>query len=46
MEHRLAVLIIEDDRYISGFTEVSLRKEGYEVFLAESASEGFFLFAS
>lgn len=40
------ILLIEDDRYISGFTAVSLRKEGYEVYVAESASEGLFLYAS
>lgn len=46
MQAGFKILIIEDDRYISGFTAVSLRKEGYEVFVAESASEGLFLFAS
>ena len=46
MQAGFKILIIEDDRYISGFTAVSLRKEGYEVFVAESASEGLFFYAS
>ncbi len=46
MQAGFKILIVEDDRYISGFTAVSLRKEGYEVFVAESASEGLFLLTS
>lgn len=42
----MRILMIEDDRYISGFTAVSLRKEGYEVVVAESADEGLFAYAS
>lgn len=45
MKQRLKILIIEDDKYISGFTAVSLRKEGHEVEIAESVSEGLFLFS-
>lgn len=40
------ILIIEDDKYISHFMEVSLKKEGYKVMVAESAGEGLFLVSS
>lgn len=46
MDKAFRILLIEDDRYISGFTAVSLRKEGYEVDVAQSADEGLFLYAS
>lgn len=46
MIKKFRILLIEDDKYISGFTAVSLRKEGYEVFIAQSADEGLFLYAS
>lgn len=46
MPDDLCVLVIEDDKYISNFIAVSLRKEGYKVMLAESADEGLFLFSS
>ena len=44
--NNLKVLVIEDDRYISGFVAVSLKKEGYLVDVAQSADEGLFLFSS
>jgi len=40
------VLLIEDDRHISNFIAVSLKKEGYRVTVAESADSGLFLFSS
>lgn len=40
------ILIIEDDKYISNFIEVSLNKDDYEVITASSASDGLFKFAS
>lgn len=46
MINDINILIIEDDKYISHFMEVSLKKEGYKVMVAESASEGLFLFSS
>ena len=46
MDKAFRILLIEDDRDISGFTAVSLRKEGYEVDVAQSADEGLFLYAS
>ncbi len=46
MTDDLGALVIEDDRYISNFIAVSLKKEGYRVTLAESADEGLFLFSS
>ena len=46
MTDELTVLLIEDDRYISNFVAVSLKKEGYKVTVAESADEGLFLFTS
>jgi len=46
MPDNLNILVIEDDKYISNFISVSLKKEGYKVLLAESADEGLFLFSS
>lgn len=46
MEHKLKILVIEDDNYISNFISVSLKKDNYDVLLAKSASEGLFLFSS
>lgn len=46
MTDELSALVIEDDKYISNFIAVSLKKEGYKVMLAESADEGLFLFSS
>lgn len=43
---KLKVLVIEDDRYISNFIEVSLSNSGYEVLVGESAAAGLFLFTS
>jgi hypothetical protein len=42
----LKILVIEDDKYISNFIEVSLRKSGYEVLVGESAAAGLFLYSS
>jgi two-component system KDP operon response regulator KdpE len=39
-------LVIEDDRYISNFIAVSLKKEGYKVTVADSAGFGLSLFSS
>lgn len=46
MTDDLTVLAIEDDRHISNFIEVSLKKEGYGVLTAQSAAEGLFLLSS
>ena len=46
MENSLKILVIEDDKYISGFLVISLKKESYEVIVAETASEGMFLYSS
>ncbi|WP_409228323.1 response regulator [Gudongella sp. SC589] len=40
------ILIIEDDKYISNFIEVSLKKDDYEVITANSAADGLFKFSS
>lgn len=40
------ILIVEDDKYISRFIDMSLKKDGYHVAFAKSASEGLFLFSS
>lgn len=45
MAAELSALVIEDDKYISSFISVSLKKEGHKVMLAESAAEGMFLFS-
>ena len=39
------ILIIEDDKYISNFIEVSLNKDNYEVISASSAADGLFKFS-
>lgn len=46
MERKLKILIIEDDKYISKFVAASLSKENYTTIVAESASQGTFLFSS
>ncbi|MEF9922448.1 MAG: response regulator transcription factor [Anaerovoracaceae bacterium] len=46
MENKFKILIIEDDKYISGFVQVSLEKENYQVYVGETAAEGLFLFSS
>lgn len=43
---RMKILVIEDDKYISNFIEVSLSKSGYEVLVGENAAAGLFLYAS
>lgn len=45
-EIKYKILVIEDDKYISGFLSISLKKEGYEVIPAATAAEGMFLFSS
>lgn len=46
MMDELSALVIEDDKYISNFISVSLKKEDHKVMLAESADAGMFLFSS
>lgn len=46
MVDELNILVIEDDRYISNFLAVSLKNEGHKATVAESASEGLFLFSA
>ncbi len=46
MNDRRTILVIEDDKYISHFIDISLSKENYSVLLAETAAEGMFLFSS
>lgn len=46
MINDLNILVIEDDKHISNFIAVSLKKEGYKVMIAQSADEGLFLFSS
>ncbi len=44
-EAKRSILIVEDDKYISHFMDVSLTKEGYSVLLASGGDEGLFMFA-
>lgn len=46
MNDNSTILVIEDDKYISHFIDLSLTKEGYKVIVAESGSEGMFMFSS
>ena len=46
MEHRIKILIIEDDRDISKLIVTSLKKEGYPTLVAYDAAQGLLLFAS
>jgi two-component system KDP operon response regulator KdpE len=46
METKTKILVIEDDKYISNFIAVSLKKEDYEVYISQSAADGLFMFAS
>lgn len=46
MINDLNILVIEDDKHISNFIAVSLKKDGYKVMIAQSADEGLFLFSS
>ena len=41
-----SILIIEDDKYISHFMDISLTHEGYHVMIGQSAAEGMFLLRS
>ena len=46
MNSDMKILVIEDDRYITGFLSLSLKKEEYEILIAQTAAEGMFLFTS
>lgn len=46
MTDQRTILIIEDDKYIAHFIDISLSKENYSVLTAETAAEGMFLFSS
>lgn len=46
MSEKRTILVIEDDKYISHFIDISLSKENYGILIAETAAEGLFLFAS
>ena len=46
MNNKRTILVIEDDKYISHFIDISLSKENYDVLIAETATEGMFLFSS
>ena len=46
MNENSTILVIEDDKYISHLIDLSLTKEGYRVIVAESGSEGMFMFSS
>lgn len=46
MTEKRTILVIEDDKDISHFIDISLSKESYGVLVAETAAEGLFLFSS
>ncbi len=46
MSEKTTILVIEDDKYISHFIDISLTKENYNVLVAQTADEGMFLFSS
>lgn len=46
MKDDFNALVIEDDRHISNFIAVSLKRDGYKVTVADSADAGLFLFSS
>lgn len=46
MNSDMKILVIEDDRYITGFLSLSLKKEEYDILIAQTAAEGMFLFTS
>ena len=46
MNTKRTILVIEDDKYIAHFIDISLAKEAYTVLVAETAAEGLFLFSS
>jgi len=46
MNNNLKILIIEDDKYISNFLNLSLKNSGYDVFVSPNATNGLFVFSS
>ncbi len=46
MNDKRTILVIEDDKYISHFIDISLSKEDYNVLIAGTADEGMFLLSS
>ena len=46
MSDAKTILVVEDDKYISHFIDISLSKENYKVIVAETADEGMFMFSS
>ena len=46
MNDKKSILVIEDDKYISHFIDLSLTKENYAVRVAQTAEEGKFQFSS
>ncbi len=46
MNEDFKILIIEDDKYISNFLNLSLKNSGYKVFVSPSATDGLFIFTS
>lgn len=46
MSEKTTILVIEDDKYISHFIDISLTKENYNVLVAQTTDEGMFLFSS
>ncbi|MDD3113268.1 MAG: response regulator transcription factor [Candidatus Izemoplasmatales bacterium] len=46
MDEKGKILIIEDDKYISGFIAVSLKKNGYLAYVAETGAQGLFLYSN
>ncbi len=46
MNDKRTILVIEDDKYISHFIDISLSQEEYNVLSAGTAEEGMFLFSS
>lgn len=45
MSEKITILVVEDDKYISHFIDISLSKEQYAVMVAQTADEGMFLFS-
>ena len=46
MDTKTKILVVEDDKYISNFIAVSLKKENYDVYISQSAADGLFMFSS
>jgi len=46
MTEKRTILVIENDKDISHFIDISLSKGSYGVLVAETAAEGLFLFSS